>query len=284
MDLGYMPDSMVRILRMAKTTALWAFEPFDRISRLVNGKKGYPPIWLRSHVGSLGNFEGSGGEYLAYLKLLCGLKPGDRVLDIGCGCGLMALDVSGGGLSEYLGLDGWYIGLDNHRASIRWCRQHINGRQTNCDFRHIDIRDRDYNPGGAYTADNYTFSLPANTFDIILLKSVFTHLLQREAVNYMEEINRLLANKGRCLATFFLLNYEQRILKQRGLNSLDFQYPEGKTMYVRSKRPELAVAYSEESIAKMARDIGLKIYQTRYGTWSGRDRGLSYQDIVIFGK
>lgn len=45
----------------------------------------------------------------------------------------------------------------------------------------------------------------SSTFDIILLKSVFTHIMPNKVDNYMKEISRMMKPSGKCLATLFLL-------------------------------------------------------------------------------
>jgi len=72
----------------------------------------YPPLRLRLHAGALGTLDGSGFEFVAMLKLLAGLRAGQKIWDMGCGCGLLesALEASG--------WRGKVIGTDIHRPSI----------------------------------------------------------------------------------------------------------------------------------------------------------------------
>ena len=45
--------------------------------------------------------------------------------------------------------------------------------------------------------------------------------------------------------------------------------------------PESAVAYDESFVMQLLEKYGLAVEQRIYGRWSGREGGLSYQDILI---
>lgn len=282
--LAFMPKSALKILRMLRFIVLVTIEPLDYICRLINGKRDFPPVYLRCRTGPLGSFEGSGAEFNAYLKLICKLLPGETLLDIGCGCGLMVLNLTGSSnLAEYLGQSGKYLGIDVHKASIKWCQRKISRKYPNCAFSHMDVRNKAYNPHGRHAADNYVFCFEDSTCDVVLLKSVFTHMLPSAVENYLREIRRLLSDRGRCLATFFLLNKEQEKLAQEGSNRLDFKFGDKTVRYIRKDWPELVVAYEEEFIMNLLAEIGLVLDEPiKYGTWSGRQNGISFQDMVTF--
>lgn len=271
------PEAGVRLLRWARQSAYAFLEPLDYVSRVINGRSDFPPLRLRRYVGPLRSFEMSGAEFTAYLKLACGLRADESVLDIGSGCGLMALH-----LADYLSPEGSYAGVDIHRASIEWCRHTIGARLNNFTFEHIDVKSRAYNPRGRYDAGEYSFPFADRSFDLILLKSVFTHMRPAEVSNYIGEVSRLLSDKGRCLMTFFLLNERQAALSSEGLNKMDFAHGDETWRYVRPNSPESAVAYAEQHVHALLREHGLELSApVMYGTWSGRRDGLSYQDMLL---
>ena len=102
-----------------------------------------------------------------------------------------------------------------------------------------------------------------------------------EVSNYLGEVARLLKRDGRCLATFFLLNDDQASLASRGANDLAFNYGEGEWRYVHEHSPESAVAYDESFVMQLLEKNGLVVEKRFYGRWSGREDGLSYQDILL---
>lgn len=275
-----LPESVIRAYRLWREHAYVFLEPVDYIARVINDKKDFPPLYLRRYVGDLRSFEISGAEFMVYLRLICKLQPQERVLDIGCGCGLMALF-----LLDYLDSQASYVGMDIHKPSIEWCQRNISRRHPQFTFRHIDVKNQTYNPGGQYAAEDYSFPLENHTFDLIFLKSVFTHMRPPEVDNYLKEISRLLSNNGRCLATFFLLNEKQEELAKRGLNKLHFKFGNKTWRYVYKNSPETAIAYREDYIMQSLRKHGLVLLEpVIYGSWSDREDGLSYQDMLFIGK
>jgi SAM-dependent methyltransferase len=271
-----MNRNTIKVLRTIRNAGLVALGPVDYAVRALNCKADLPPLHLRRYVGPLGSFESSGAEFMNYLRSLAAFRADERVFDIGCGCGQMALH-----LKNYLDENGSYVGVDIHRPSIRWCQQNIARRHQNFQFVHIDVRNLAYNPNAAQPAAAYVFPFADRSFDLILLKSVFTHMRPPEVSNYLSEVARLLKSDGRCLATFFLLNDEQAVLASRGLNDLAFNFGEGEWRYVHEHSPESAVAYDERFVMQLLEKYGLVVEQKMYGRWSGREDGLSYQDILI---
>jgi SAM-dependent methyltransferase len=270
---------LINFLRTCRHCFYFALLPFDYVARAINGKTDFPPLHSRRYVGPLRSFEASGAEFTCYLRLLAGLQPSDHVLDIGCGCGLMALY-----LKDLLDESGRYCGIDIHRASIRWCEKNITARHSNFRFVHIDVKNVAYNPAGTYRAEEYSVPFEAQSFDVILLKSVFTHMRPSEVRNYLKEVARLLKSNGRCLVTFFLLN-EQRRLDATGKPTWQFSYGEGIWRYKSKHRPESAVAFEESYIDGLLEECGLAIDGPKhYGRWTRGRSQIFFQDMLILRK
>lgn len=268
---------LVNFLRAGRTFAHLLFTPFDYACRLVNGKADFPPLRLRRHVGPLRTFEASGAEFMSYLQLLVGIQPSERILDVGCGCGLMALH-----LKEYLDKHGSYVGVDLHAPSINWCRKHIGSEHTNFEFKLIDVQSLAYNPRGEVKGESFVFPYDLESFDVVLLKSVFTHMRPAEVENYLREVARMLKGNGRCLATFFLLNQTQRTLAAEDRNVLKFSFGTEEWRYVYEHSPESASAYDEAYILNLLEKYGLRLKAPiYYGQWSGRKDGVSFQDMLV---
>jgi len=115
-----------------------------------------------------------------------------------------------------------------------------------------------------------------------LLKSVFTHMRPAEIANYLGEVARLLKADGRCLATFLLLNQEQKALAAEERNVLKFSFGTEEGRYVYEHSPESASAYDESYILSLLEKHNLRLHAPiYYGHWSGRKAGLSFQDMFI---
>lgn len=275
------PGALIRPLRSARELTYRALEPIDAVSRRINHKRDLPPLHLRRYVGPLRTFESSSAEFLAYLKLLVHLQPHESVLDIGCGCGSMALC-----LRDYLNAqDGRYIGVDINQPSIEWCQRHLTSNEPNIAFAHVDVRNLAFNLNGSRKPTTYAFPFDDESFDVILLKSVLTHMRPEDGAGYLREVSRLLTASGRCLMSAFLLNERQREHSRQGLSDISFDYGDGAWRYAIRNSPETAIAHDEELLLDVIRGNGLDVQPPiYYGTWSGLPNGLSYQDILVLGR
>jgi len=236
-----------------------------------------PPPELELSVG--GRFREVGEEFFTYFVDIGGLRPTDRVLDVGCGVGRMAVP-----LTRYLVDPGGYDGFDVMPRAIAWCQTQITPRFPRFRFQYIPLRNDTYNTTAAQTAATFTFPYPAASFDFVLLTSVFTHLLPDAARQYVSQIATILKPGGRCFCTFFLLNAESEGLLQAGLSP---QFPfahryDANCRVQDAKKPEEAIAYDEALIRDWFEAAGLTLADPiRYGSWCGRSDGLSLQDIII---
>jgi len=227
-----------------------------------------------------GDFTKTGKEFLRYFIDLAGLKPHERVLDVGCGIGRMAVPLVG-----YLDKRGTYEGFDIVRKGIDWCKRNITSRYPNFSFRLADIYNKNYNPEGNLKASEYKFPYPDESFDFTFLASVFTHMLPEDMGKYFSEISRTLKRGGRCLITFFLLNDESLRLIDNGESAYHFRHIFPGYRTINTERPESAVAYDEGFISGLFAKNGLEIkYPVHYGSWCGRRDFLSCQDIIVASK
>lgn len=231
-------------------------------------------------IGSGVNRRESGKEFLRCLIELGGLRPHHHVLDVGCGTGRVAM-----ALTRYLKEGGTYEGFDIVPVYIDWCQKAISSEYPHFQFQLADIVSLAYNPKGRYQGATYVFPYEDGTFDFVFLSSVFTHLLPAEMENYLGQIGRVLDKGGRCLITFFLLNDESLQCIDAKKSDLDFRYDYGAYRVIDRATPEADVAYDESFILRLYEKVGLKIaYPIYYGSWCGRSRFSSYQDIVVASK
>lgn len=240
--------------------------------------KSTPPKGL-IFIGS-GDFKKIGEHYLDMFKTYGGLQPDYRVLDIGCGIGRIAVP-----LTNYLNNDGSYEGFDIVKRGINWCKKHISAHHPNFRFLHIDLKNDLYNTATNETAQHFRFPYADNDFDLVVLTSVFTHMMPDDVANYMHQISRVLKPGGRCIATFFLLNTASSEY-MTGNAAFRFSYDHGDYSLMDSRVKEANIAYKEAYTQDLIRMAGLDIEKTLYGYWSGRPKNEAYdfQDTLILKK
>lgn len=215
-------------------------------------------------------------QYRRFFVELGGLRPTDRVLDVGCGSGRITL-----GLVDYLGGGGSYEGLDVLPGEIRWCQQHITRHHPEFRFQVADIANQHYNPAGTQTAGDYHFPYPDASFDFVYLVSVFSHMLPDGVDHYLAEITRVLRPGGRCAITYYLLN--DTVDPQKA--SIDFPYERTGYRAHNAEDDTWAVAYEEANIRHLYDKHGLRIKEPiAYGAWTGRESAYDLQDMIVAQK
>jgi SAM-dependent methyltransferase len=262
------------------------FLPVQLAERRLGAAEGLAPPKSMIFTGSVEGFAPSGSRLVDRLVEFGGLTPDSHVLDIGCGLGRLAVP-----LMDYLNAEGAYVGMDIVPSGIEWCNARIASSYANFTFTLADIANREYNPTGKYQAATYTFPYDDESFDLVVLVSVFTHMLTAEMEHYVDEITRVLKPGGRCFATYFLVNDESTALMESGKSSVRFKHRVEPYWLVNRRVPELGVGYDEPYIRSVyARPAAFAEHVIHYGGWCGRrpfwsaESGLGDQDVVVATK
>jgi SAM-dependent methyltransferase len=256
--------SAVELARAVRTAAYRALSPIERSWRAFRRESDLPPLWLRRHAGPVRAFESSARECRRQLAEWNALPLGGSILDLGCGPGAMALV-----LRDELEIPGQYLGIDVHVRSIAWCRRAF-ASDPRLRFELAEVASA-YGPGAAPISD-YRLPVADAWADLVIAKSLFTHLSPSESARYLGEIRRVLRPDGAALVTAFLFE---------GGEAAAFPHGDGKFRWRSAHRPASAAAYSKECFAEMIDDAGLWIATWSWGFFPGsapRPRG---QDVML---
>jgi ubiquinone/menaquinone biosynthesis C-methylase UbiE len=251
---------------------LFLIRLFGRYASLI------PPLELM-HDGPVGfeEFKTNGEEFFRYYTELCDLRPYERMLDVGCGIGRKTFL-----LTDYLNHQGSYEGLDIVKTGIDWCTERITCKYPRFKFQLIDVFNRHYNPTGRYKASEYTFPFADESFDFVVLCSVFTHMQTQDVEHYLCEVARVLKTGGRCLISFFLLNESSLTLMRANKSSINLSSNLGSCWVADPSDPEAVTGYEEDFVRVVYDKCKLEIKEpVHYGAWCGRGKFLSYQDLIL---
>ena len=262
------------ILRRGRNAAYRLASPADGLWRRVSGRAALPPLWLRRHTGAVARFEIAARETAAFLDGLGLVEPGHRILDVGCGAGAMVPE-----FARRLGDGGRYVGFDVHAPSIRWCRERWAG-DPRLAFEIADVASA-YGARSGPPAASYRFPFEEGRADLVLAKSVFTHLLPADAAHYLSEIRRVLRPGRAAVVTAFL--FEPRgpelALVRRAFPCED---DGGGVRWRLRTRPTAAVAYAKAAFDAMIAGAGLRLQWMSPGYFPGASR-LRGQDVLLIG-
>jgi SAM-dependent methyltransferase len=202
----------------------------------------FPPLEMRKLVGptELEAFDNPDGR-LVYDYLDVALY--DKVFDFGCGCGRVARQLLLQRPSPRM-----YVGIDLHPGMIRWCQRNLQPAAPDFSFFHHDVFNTRFNPqpGKPTTAP---FPVADSQFTLVNAISVFTHLIQEQAVHYLHECARILAPEGVLHASWFLFDKQDYPMLQEDTNAL----------YVSYDHPNDAVIFDRNWMKNTAHQFGLKI-------------------------
>jgi len=232
-----------------------------------------PPRRLWHLIGSgRMDFHGSGDQLRDWL-IEQGLTPDDRVLDVGCGLGRLGVALTG-----YLSPRGGYDGFDIMAPVIAWCRRAF-AAYPNFRFQLVDVKSRRYHKGGGAPASGFVFPYGDASFDLVVLGSVFTHLMPDDMRNYLAEVARVTKPGGRCVISYYLMSAARRSDIDRGGGAFSFRHRGDGYWAEDAALPEAAIAYDDAEIAALFAANGLEIAARFDGQWSTAP--IHSQDVLV---
>lgn len=248
------------------------------------------PVQFRAHgfviPCDLAEMTGGGADtwdaitdaHLEYYRRWTPVTPTSSVLEIGCGVGRDAM-----ALGPLLTPAGRYVGLDITRPSVAWCNAHIARRYPVTSFSHLDVQSDMYNPAGRWSSTDVSLPVDADSFDLVVLHSVFTHMFHDAVGHYLDQIRRALRPGGRALASFFLVDDDALDAAAHHAAPLTFVHSyTGCDRVNDATHPEAAVGFRSATVLSLAAGAGLQVREIHPGFWSGLHRGVpNGQDIVI---
>lgn len=230
--------------------------------------------WAMVHNVGGGHYNAVGEQLAQTLKAHAGLRPSDRVLDIGCGTGRVAtplapmLAAGGGG----------YVGFDVARSAIQECRRRF-AAWPQMRFAHLDVWNGDYNASGKVSELDAVFPADDGSVDLAFATSVYTHMRMPAVRRYLAECARVLAPGGRLAFTAFALQPGRTATAQ-----FPFQPFDETSAVIDPRSPESAIAHQRTVLEAAAAEVGLTPVAFRQGAWAPAADYEGFQDLFVFAK
>lgn len=220
-----------------------------------------PPLEMRQLVGQtdVSAFDNSTGALIFDFVDASAFKS---VFDFGCGCGRLARQ-----LIQQRPRPERYIGIDLHAGMIRWCQRNLAPAAPAFTFLHHDVYNYHFNPNGVRD-QVLPFPAESKSFTLVEAWSVFTHLVEEQALQYLHEVARILAPHGVFHSTWFLFNkFDGFPMMTESQNAL----------YVSHRDPSAAVVYDRSWLRDTVASAGLAIYRV----WPVRPAARGFQWHVL---
>ncbi len=247
-----------------------------------------PSIW-----GGVGGDSYTGWIYQQgfFAALIKAYVPGSslKIVDFGCGFGKLA-PVS----TFFTHPAGRYLGIDIRQECIDNCRRQYASlprvafhRSGDYNGMYSEARSAELSSGAAEQA----WPVDPGSIDLVVSISVFTHLQERQAHHYMQQIHSVLRPGGIAMLTFHVLDDPPKPpkfsspSKRHLLELFDFrtELPPSRDFFTSSPScPEDAIAVNAAGLKALIGDRFELVTTLRGSTTGGEDP--FFQDVVILKK
>lgn len=186
-----------------------------------------------------------------------GVTQSTPLLDVGCGVGRLPL-----GLVSRLGEVSHYRGIDVSTVAIRWCKKYIEAFHPGVQFTIVNVHNSRYNPAGTKAEHDFRLPFQDEEFVVIYLYSVFSHMIEEDARQYLREFRRILKSNGRVFITAFLEENVPPFVE----NPIDYKMKWGGPLH--------CVRYEKGHFAKLVQESGFKMDRLEHGVETDGQSGV----------
>jgi predicted SAM-dependent methyltransferase len=180
------------------------------------------------------------------------------------------------------------------KYDVNFCSDHF--KQENYKFIHFDVVNPSY--AALQSKELKPWPIEDNSKDMVTALSVWTHLCEKDAIFYFDEIHRVLKTGGRAIITFFYLDekYKESLPKrseERGRfhnsNQTDWVFDSSaygsENWYAPNwvKTPEDAIGITPQGLEILLNSSGLRLVESYPGNWK-EIPGVYFQDVLVFEK
>jgi SAM-dependent methyltransferase len=273
----------VRILRARRsktTTAQWCLEP-----EIPPPEINYNQEAAKDAAQYVRRFkENACLRELPFLMRTAGLSPRSVLLDYGCGLGRLAYAAT-----KYLTLEGSYFGYEPEPGALAFLRRAYAGR-SNFTFGGRPLpRDEDYvaigrderRAGGTPAIEVDLTSFVTRPIEIQWSCSVFTHMWRESIVRVLSSISHVLAPGALCVNTWLCIDDFAAFVLRCGVADRELPFRVNGAWVYSEDNPLVCTAYELSTVRDIYKCAGHEIVEILWGSWTGRDNGVIYQDIII---
>lgn len=198
-----------------------------------------PPFRSNHALSDNETYLQSGADQVNALKKEVALTKDTVMLDFGCGQGRIVNSL------EYTKTDvGTYNGVDTDERSINWCKKYLAPYDPKYNFIFLPAFNARYNDKGGELKD---LPFEANTFDVIFLNSVFSHMLEKDVRFYLAQFFRTLKPGG----TVYMTAFVEKDVPKEVENPTDYLYNPSGALHV--------VRFEHDFFMSMVTDSGLDL-------------------------
>ena len=239
-----------------------------------------PPVEMMNVIGSFdaSHFRANMLQFFNEFYWRRLLSPNSHVLDLGCGCGRLAMPIS------MLLESGKYYGIDVWKDGIEWCRSNISARRPAASFYLAEANNNYYFE--ARTNAKNIFSVPfapSESIDFAFAISLFSHLVYDDALSYYRDVARALKPGGVLYVTGFVIDkFFSQFQRETGQHAQLQEDAEG-CFYAYSGQDFFA-GFSPAKWQELFAAAGLEVLSFELGSWALKPGARPYQDTFVVAK
>jgi SAM-dependent methyltransferase len=220
---------------------------------------------------------------LPFLQRAAGLTPTSTLLDYGCGLGRIAF------AARHFLNGGHYYGYEPNQDALSFLKDayadlpnfHFHGDALLADADYVALhagreRERGISPESVDLS-----AFVDRPVDVQYTHSVFTHMWQPAIIHMLKQFGRLVQPGATCVNTWLIVDKFAAYVLRCDLADRRLPYRVNGALTYQPSNPLMCVAYELEDVRRMYETAGHEIIEILWGSWSGRDNGVTFIDIVV---